>query len=88
MLKPSTSNNYHTFTITVEIGGAEPRPVGGIDLLGGAAATEHDVATFVTTAPARITAKGEKRIDKSGFYVDNANSKLHSPRPTTRTKVG
>ena len=41
----------------------------GIDL-GGAAATEQYVATFVTTAPTRINAHAEKRIDKSGFYAD------------------
>ena len=38
-------------------------------MLGGAAATEHDVATFVTTAPIWITAHAEKIIDRSGFYA-------------------
>lgn len=46
------------------------RSIGGLDLLGGAAATEHDVATFVSTAPTRITVHVEKRIKKSGLHAD------------------
>ena len=46
------------------------RSIGVIDLLGGAAAAEQDVATFVMATPTRITAHAEKSSDKSGFYVD------------------
>ena len=38
------------------------KSVGGIDLLGGAAATEQDVATLVKTAPTRITAHAENAL--------------------------
>ena len=63
--------------------------IGGIDLFGGAAATEQDVATFVTTTPTRITAHADKRIDESGFYADRLRlSKSPTLHPTTRIRFG
>lgn len=61
---------FHPVRSAVEkLASHDKRNIGGLDLLGGAAATELDVSTFVTTAATTITIHAEKRIDKSGFYA-------------------
>ena len=66
------SQNLPVHPAVDEFAALVKRSIGGIDLLGGAAATEQDVATFVTKAPTEITAHAEKRINKSGFYADRS----------------
>ena len=55
------------------------RSRGGLGLLGGAAATDHEVATYVTTGTAiTITAHAEKRLEKAKYYADRLREFLAS----------
>jgi hypothetical protein len=58
-----------TFANTVK------RSSGGLDLLGGVAATTHEVAHHVTIgAPITITAHANKRLEKASRYADRVNA--------------
>ena len=58
-----------TFAHTVK------RSSGGIDLLGGVAATTHEVAHHVTIgAPITITAHANKRLEKASHYADRVRA--------------
>ena len=60
-----------------ELAALVKRSKGGLDLLGGAAATEHDVATLVTTDNlTTITVHAEKRLDKTRYFAERVREYL------------
>ena len=58
-----------TFANTVK------RSIGGLDLLGGAAASSHEIAHHVAVGnPITITAHAEKRFEKASHYADRVRA--------------